>query len=152
MTFLMFIDGVLRSHTGAPIYQGLGLYKLLAEGNRVLLLASDKDKDSVWLKQHKINNQDSVIGTDLPSITVDPSFRQVEYCRAQGPVEAVITSDPILIKKLLEVGITSIAFLHPTYIKEEFRPDSRSGTKDWEAIVEELELQQEAYKEDPRIQ
>jgi len=151
VTFLMFVDGVLRSHTGSPIYQGLGLYRLLAENNRVLLLCEDKDKDDVWLKQHKINKVDDLVGLDIPFMTDNPEFRQVEYCRGMGPVEAVITSNPVLIKQLLEVGVTSIAFLHPSYIKEEFRPDSRTGVRSWADIENEIIKQQDAIREDPRV-
>ena len=57
----MFIDGVLRSHTNTPIYQGLGLYRLLAENNRVILLSANKSVDDVWLKQHKVNKLDKKI-------------------------------------------------------------------------------------------
>lgn len=152
MTFLMFIDGVLRTHTHTPIYQGLGLYRLLAENNRVLLISSNKEVDDVWLRQHKINKIDDLIGRDIPSMTDNAEFRQVEYCRGQGPVEMVITSNPVLAKDLLEVGITTMVFLQPSYVKEEFRPDSRVGRKSWEDISTEIANQQDAIKEDPRVQ
>ena len=152
MTFLMFIDGVLRTHTNTPIYQGLGLYRLLAENNRVLLISANKEVDDVWLRQHKINKIDDLIGREIPSMTDNPEFRQVEYCRGQGPVEMVITSNPVLAKELLEVGITTMVFLQPSYIKEEFRPDSRVGRKSWEDISTEIANQQDAIAEDPRIQ
>ena len=152
MTFLMFIDGVLRTHTNTPIYQGLGLYRLLAENNRVLLISSNKEVDDVWLRQHKINKIDDLIGRDIPSMTDNAEFRQVEYCRGQGPVEMVITSNPVLAKNLLEVGITTMVFLQPSYVKEEFRPDSRVGRKSWEDISTEIANQQDAIKEDPRVQ
>ena len=148
----MFIDGVLRTHTNTPIYQGLGLYRLLAENNRVLLISSNKEVDDVWLRQHKINKIDDLIGRDLPSMTENAEFRQVEYCRGQGPVEMVITSNPVLAKDLLEVGITTMVFLQPSYVKEEFRPDSRVGRKSWEDISTEIANQQDAIKEDPRVQ
>jgi hypothetical protein len=148
----MFIDGVLRTHTHTPIYQGLGLYRLLAENNRVLLISSNKEVDDVWLRQHKINKIDDLIGRDIPSMTDNAEFRQVEYCRGQGPVEMVITSNPVLAKDLLEVGITTMVFLQPSYVKEEFRPDSRVGRKSWEDISTEIANQQDAIKEDPRVQ
>lgn len=152
MTFLMFIDGVLRSHTNTPIYQGLGLYRLLAENNRVILLSANKTVDDVWLKQHKINKIDDLIGRDIPFMTDNPELRQVEYCRGNGAVEMVFTSNPVLIKQLLEIGITVNAFLQPSYIKEEFRPDSREGRKSWAAIEAEITTQQDSIKEDPRLQ
>jgi len=148
----MFIDGVLRTHTHTPIYQGLGLYRLLAENNRVLLISSNKEVDDVWLRQHKINKIDDLIGRDIPSMTDNAEFRQVEYCRGQGPVEMVITSNPVLAKDLLEVGITTMVFLQPSYVKEEFRPDSRVGRKSWEDISTEIANQQDAIAEDPRVQ
>jgi hypothetical protein len=64
----------------------------------------------------------------------------------------VFTSNPILVKQLLEIGITTNAFLQPSYIKEEFRPDSREGRKSWAAIESEIANQQDSIKEDPRIQ
>lgn len=149
----MFIDGVLRGHNGAPIYQGLALYKLLNEDNKVFLLSTDKTKDERWLKEHKLLNVDELIGSDIPGVTDDLSFRQVEYARSLGGgFQLAITSDPDLCSKLLEVGITTLLFAHPSYLREEFRPDSRQGVKSWSRIVEELEYQQERFKEDPRVQ
>ena len=152
MTFLMFVDGVLRSHTGAPIYQGLGLYRMLNEHNRVVLLCSDKAKDDNWLKQHRINKLDDLVGRDIPAMTDDPEFRQVEYCRGMGTVEMVITSNSQLASRLLAVGVTTNLFLHPSYIKEEFRPDSKDGRRAWDDIVQEITKQQESFVEDPRVQ
>jgi hypothetical protein len=149
----MFIDGVLRSHTNTPIYQGLGLYRLLAENNRVILISSNKEVDDVWLKQHKINKIDDLIGRDIPFMTPEnQELRQVEHCRSNGPVEMVFTSNPILAKQLLEIGITTNVFLQPSYIKEEFRPDSREGRKSWADIEKEIVDQQDAISEDPRLQ
>lgn len=152
MAILMFVDGVLRSQTGSPIYQGLAIYRLLTEDNRVLLICEDKKKDDVWLRSHKINKIDDLIGRDIPAITDEfPEWRQVEYCRGQGSIDFVVTSNPVLAKKLLEVGITTMVFMQPTYITEGFRPDSKEGRKTWDDIVEEITYQQEHFIEDPRI-
>lgn len=150
-TFAVFIDGVLRSETGSTIYQGLGLYKMLAEGNKVFLLSADKEKDERWLKENKIWKVDEVIGQDVPGAKEELNYRQVEFCRSKGVgLEMVITSDPELATKLLGIGVTTLMFLQPFYIKEEFRPDSRKGIKSWASIVDELVLQQEKFIEDPR--
>jgi hypothetical protein len=63
----------------------------------------------------------------------------------------VFTSDPVLAKKLLEVGITTVVFMQPAYIKEEFRPDSREGRKTWDDIQAEIVKQQDSILEDPRL-
>jgi len=43
-------------------------------------------------------------------------------------------------------------FLHPVYITEKFRPDSRQGVKPWAEITKEIIKQQESFVEDHRIQ
>lgn len=151
MTIVIFIDGVLRSHTGTPIYQGLGLYRLFNDNNRVILLGEHRGKDDIWLRQHKINKLDDLIDHTIPGMTDFPEWRQVEYLRGNGPVDLVITSDPKVAKKLLEVGITTMVFMQPSYVKEEFRPDSRVGAKTWEDIDNEITRQIEAIIEDPRL-
>ena len=115
-------------------------------------MCENKTKDDIWLRQHKINKLDDLVGTDIPGVTDFPSWRQVEYVRAQGPVEMVICSDPVLGKRLLEAGITTLMFLQPSYITEGFRPDSKAGVKSWSAIVDEIVKQQEQFTEDPRVQ
>lgn len=152
MAILMFVDGVLRSETGSPIRQGIGLYRILQQHTQVFLLCSHKAKDDRWLKENKINVVDDLIGPDVPSATEWVEWRQVEHCRGKGAVELVITSDPELAEKLLEAGITTSMFLHPIYISEKFRPDSREGRKSWQAIREEIERQQEMFVNDSRVE
>lgn len=149
----MFIDNVLRNPiTNAPITQGLTLYRNLKEHGQVFLICLHKGKDDRWLREHKINLVDDLIGTDM-TVGVDfPELRQVEYCRGQGPVELVVTSDPELAAKLLEIGITTLMFLQPIYIDEKFRPDSRQGAKKWEDLKAEIIRQQEHFVEDSRLQ
>ena len=152
MSVIMFVDGVLRSHTGAPIYQGLAIYRLFNDGNRVVLLCNDRAKDDRWLKEHKINKLDDLIDKSIPLLTDFPEYRQVEYCRGKGTIDLVITSDPELAKRLIEVGITTMVFMQPSYIQERFRPDSSEGRRTWGAISDEIKKQQDTLLEDPRLQ
>lgn len=152
MAILVFVDGVLRTPKSAPIPDGMALYRSLKEKHRVLLLCDDKEKTDHWLRQHRINNVDDLVESkSVPALGDDPHFRLVMWVKSQGPVEYVITSDPQLTLRLLEVGMTTLVFLQPTYIKEDFRPDSRHGVRPWTDIVQELEKQQDTYSEDPRI-
>jgi len=151
MAVLMFFDGVMCNSKNAPIPNGMMFYRHLNELNRVLILCKDKAKTDHWLRQQKISKLDDIVDYDIPSIGDDPEFRQVEYLRGLGPVDYVVTSNPELAKKLLEVGVTTIVFLNPVYVTEKFRPDSRHGVKSWSDIVTEIERQQEAYNEDPRV-
>lgn len=152
MATLMFIDSVLRNQQGAPIPQGISLYRTLKEKGRVLILCNNKARDERWLRENKINLLDDLIDPNLPSATEDPSWRQVEYCRGQWQLDMVVTADPELATKLLNAGITTLMFLHPLYITEKFRPDSRQGVKPWKQIADEISYQQESIVEDSRIQ
>lgn len=150
MAIVMFVDGVLRTDSGAPIYQGLALYKMFNEDMRVVLLCEDKPKTDRWLLQHKIVTLDDLVGRDVPGVLNDPEFEQVKYLRSQGPVDIVITSNIDLSKKLLEEGIDSLLFLHPSYFKAEYRPDAPTGKRRWAEIEGEIDRQIEMLKEDPR--
>lgn len=148
----MFVDGVLRSHTGAPITQGISLYRTLKDKTQVFLLCNHKERDDRWLREQKINLVDDLVGPDIPMSGEWLEWRQVEYCRGRGPVDYVVTSDPELVEKLLTTGVPSLMFLQPTYISEKFRPDSREGRKSWQDIRDEIVRQQELYSEDRRVQ
>jgi len=151
VAILMFVDGVLRSHTGSPNRQGMYLYRTLREHTQVFLLCSNKARDDRWLKENKVNLVDDLVGEDIP-LSIDwLEWRQVEYCRGRGQIEYVITSDPKLATKLLESGVTSLLFLQPIYISEKFRPDSNEGRKSWAQIQDEIVRQQELYVEDHRV-
>lgn len=151
MAILMFVDGVLRSFTGAPNPQGISLYRTLKEKTQVFLLCSNKARDDRWLKENKINTVDDLVGEDVPMAVDGLEWRQVEHCRARGHIEYVVTADPELAEKLLAAGITTLMFLHPIYISEKFRPDGREGRKSWALVKEEISRQQELYTEDSRL-
>ena len=147
----MFVDGVLRSESGIPIYQGLALYRMFNEDVRVILLTDEREKTNRWLLEHKINKFDDLIDRNVPGVLEDPDIEQVKYVRSQGKVELVVTSDTELAKKLLEIGLDTLLFLHPTYLRPEFRPDGRQGIRSWAAIEEEIDKQIEMIREDPRV-
>ena len=151
MAIVMFVDGVLRSESGSPIYQGLALYRMFNEDVRVILLTDEREKTNRWLLEHKINKFDDLIDRNVPGVLEDPDIEQVKYVRSQGKVELVVTSDTELAKKLLEIGLDTLLFLHPTYLRPEFRPDGRQGIRSWAAIEEEIDKQIEMIREDPRV-
>jgi hypothetical protein len=146
----MFVDGVLRSQTGSPIYQGLALYRMFNEDVRVVLLCDNYAKTNKWLLEHKINKMDDLIDYNVPGVLDDPELEQVKYCRSHGKVGLIVTADTELAKKLLEIGLDTLLFLHPSYLRPEFRPDGRQGMKSWALIEEEIDKQIEMMKEDPR--
>ncbi len=151
MAVLMYLDGVLRDPNLKPIVTGLTLFYNLNQGNAVTIACDDASKADTWLKNHKIQKVDFIIDYQIPALGDFPEWRQFEYARSKGHIDLVVTPNPELAKKLLEVGCTSLLFLHPRYLKEEFRPDSRKGVRSWGNIVSELQSQQDNFSEDPRI-
>ncbi len=147
----MYLDGVLRDPNLKPIVTGLTLFYNLNQGNAVTIACDDASKADTWLKNHKIQKVDFIIDYQIPALGDFPEWRQFEYARSKGHIDLVVTPNPELAKKLLEVGCTSLLFLHPRYLKEEFRPDSRKGVRSWGNIVSELQSQQDNFSEDPRI-
>jgi hypothetical protein len=150
MAVLVFLDGVLRNKKNAPIPNGMLLYRSLNETNRVLILCKDKEKDNNWLKQNKIFKLDDLVDQNLTYLGDNPEYRQVEYVRGLGPVDYVITENPELAALLLQQGITALVFLNPLYIDDRYRPDSLTK-KSWDEVIQELDKQEEALLEDPRV-
>ena len=151
MSVAIFVDGVLRGDGNVPIYQGLALYRMFNEDIRVVLLCEDKTLVHRWLLEHKINKLDDIMDYTVPGILNDPDFDLVKYVRSQGKLDLVITADIELSKKLLEIGMDTLMFLHPSYLRPEFRPDSRQGVRSWSEIEAESEKQIEMRREDPRV-
>lgn len=147
------INGVLRSFNGSPIYQGIALYRLLADSNKVFILSSDKKIDERWLREQKLRGYDDMIGPEVPQASENLLYAQVLHARSisVGAFEMAVVPDPEVAAKLLGVGITTLLFLQPLYIKEEFRPDSRKGVRSWTEIREEIIKQQDSFAEDPRL-
>ena len=148
MAVLIYIDGVLANKQNVAIKDGLGLTRTLQKTVAVILLAKDKDKAEHWLKQNSMGKIDNLVGV-VPGGDSDP-FRQAEWCRSQGPIDYVITSDPALAAKLLEHGFRVLLYLDPIYIDHKFRPDSIEGRKSWGDITAELDKQADMYLDDPR--
>lgn len=148
MSVLVFLDGVMRRDFGTPIVQGVALYRSLQAQRRTVVLCEKKPEAEVWLSQNNIVQIDDLYSYEDHKVLTD--LELVESCRSRGSIDVVVTSDPELAKELLERGITSMLFLSPKYIRPEFRPDSRKGVKSWAALQEEIDRQQELYREDPR--
>ena len=151
MAIVMFVDGVLRHNSSAPIYSGMALYRMFSEDMNVILLSKEKEKTHRWLLEHKINNFDDLVDNTAPGVLNNPEFEQVKYCRSQGKIELVVTANIELAKNLLEEGIDTLLFLHPNYLRPEFRPDGRQGIRSWKAVEDEMDKQMEMLREDPRV-
>lgn len=149
MAVLLYVDGVL-SKNGVVIKDGLGLYRTLKEKMAIILLCKDKEKTEYWLKQNKVMQVDNIVDQNIPFPTEDLEYRQAEWCRSQGPIDYVITSNTDLATKLLNTGFRVLLFLDPVYIDHRHRPDSVEGKRSWADINAELDRQTDMLLDDPR--
>ena len=152
MSVLVFVDGVIRRPADhSIILDGSAIYKSFNENYRVLLITDDKEKTDIWLKKQNLAKKIDDIVQIEDSPLGDNAFRTVERERSKGKIDFVMTDDVELTRKLIEAGIPTLVFLNPRYTRPEFRPDTRTGVKSWEAITDEMDKQQEIYREDARL-
>lgn len=147
---LFFLDDVLRNAKGSPLYEVAAILNAVKDSKKVTILSKNNEDADRWLKSVNVGKIDDLVDYSFITAVEDKDYWLVEYCRANGKVDLVITADVDLAKRLLEVGVNTMLFLHPMYIRPEFRPDGR-GRRKWDAIVEELDKQQELHAEDTRV-
>lgn len=151
MSIVVFMDGVMRTETRVPIFEGIYLYRSLNENTTVTLACDDLAEADRWCKEHKIKDVDGFIPNSAIGNYENKDWLKVQHQMASGPVYMVITSDMDLAKICLENGVRVFLFLHPIYLSAKFRPDGREGRKSWAAIKDELDKQLELKTEDKRI-
>lgn len=151
MSIIVFMDGVLRTETRVPIFEGIYLYKSLNENTTITLACDDQEEAQRWCLEHKLKDVDGFISNKSIGEYDNKDWLKIQSQLATGPVYMVITSDLELAKTCIENGVRVFLFLHPIYLSAKFRPDGRSGRKSWDALVEELDRQLELKMEDKRL-
>lgn len=151
MSIIVFMDGVLRTETRVPIFEGIYLYRSLNENTTVTLACDDQEEAQRWCKEHKLKDVDGFISNKSIGEYDNKNWLKVQHQMASGPVYMVITADVDLAKTCLENGVRAFLFLHPIYLSAKFRPDGRSGRKSWDDLVGELDKQLELKLEDKRL-
>jgi hypothetical protein len=152
MSVIVLFEGVISNpRKQAPITEGVLLYKTINESNRTIILAKDKERTDIWLKKNNMaKNTDDIVQIS-DSVVEEPRLASIKSLMSRGRIEFVVTDDVDLAKTLVEMSVTVLVFVHPKYVKPEFRPDGRIGMKSWNAITEELDKQQGLLQEDTRI-
>lgn len=145
------MDGVLRSNSRVPIYEGLSLYKSLNVNGTVMLACDDGEEAARWCKEHNLKDVDGFISNSTIGEYEDKNLLKVQHQQSQGPLHLVVTSDVELAVKLLENGVKTLLFLNPIYLSAKFRPDGREGRKSWDALVGELDRQVDLMLGDKRL-
>jgi len=151
VAIVIFMDGVMRSESKIPIYEGISLYKSLNVNGTVMLACDDQEEAARWCKEHKLTGIDGFISNKTVGEYEDKDFLKIQHQQSNGPLHMVIVSDIDLAKKCLQNGIKTLLWLHPVYLSPKFRPDGRTGRKSWDDLVGELDRQVELMAEDDRI-
>lgn len=151
MNVLMALEGVLRSTSGIPIREGISLYRLLCPAHRVVLCLDGPSAEvERWLHLQGLNLHDHIADDRIGLVGMDLRSRQIAVERAMGPVDLLIDPSPDRCSTGLEMGITTLLFLQPRYIRPEFQPKRDRGLRPWAQVSEALE-QQRLLEQDPRL-
>jgi len=136
MTAILVVDGVLRRDNGEPIPEGLKLFRTLVVSYRVVL-SSNEDPKMIdhWLKSNYVFDYANVLDNTSFYEGQDIRIRHLELSRGDGKVELYVDADPDMCAEVLGMGIPTILFSTPSYLK------SHRAIKPWTSIAEEQERQ-----------
>lgn len=138
MTYLVALNGILKSENNTPIPEGRFLFEALrAQGRTVILLDEPRKDGEYWLRQQGILGIDDILDNSLQLNDGESlRVRQVNVARSLGRVHAVVDSNPEVIAKVFSMGVTGILFAKPESMLPSYRPDGKKSWKDIEAAIE----------------
>jgi hypothetical protein len=120
--------------------------------NRIIIMSSSSDAETTyWLNTNKIVEVDDVIDSSAGLATESLQERQIKLARSRGNVDLFITANPELWAFAFEMGIPSVMFGQPSYLRPEFRPDAPSRVRSWTQIEEAVIKQNIARTNDARL-
>ncbi|WP_409238293.1 hypothetical protein [Streptomyces sp. PA5.6] len=157
MNIALTIDGLLRNpETDGVIPLGNALYQALATQHTVYLLSDDLDlpRTHNWLRVNGLHRHTRVIQPRRPSdwrTDVQLRLDAVGYITGTGTkVDLVLDPDPAITAELLALGYPVATLTLPHFAKPQWRPDYTQEPRPWDALVDEVETQAQAYATDPR--
>jgi hypothetical protein len=138
-TALIALEGVLKTEIGAPIPEGIKLFRILAEQYRVVI-ASDLAPDLTehWLRSNMIFGYAEVYDNRFFFEGQDLRARHLAIAKSAGKVDLFIDPDADRCAMALANGVTTILFAAPQFIRT-----SREA-KSWTEVSEEVERQRMA--------
>jgi hypothetical protein len=161
----MAIEGVLGRYPGegryvsmAPIQAGVSLFRALTQVGSVVLLSSFEDTDKIhhWLKLNMIHEHDyeKLVPRTMLQLDMDePTLRQqqIGLIRYYGfPISLLVDSSSEVVAEAFRMGIVSLLFAHPSYMRPEHRPDVGNEPRTWDSIEADAIRQRELMAADTR--
>ena len=139
MAIIVALEGVLKTEQGDPIPDGIKLFRILAEHHR-MIISSDMDaaKTEHWLRSNLIIGYAEVYDNSMFYEGQELRMRHLAIARSKGKVELFIDADSDYCAEALSVGITSMMFASPKFVRI-----SRS-VKPWADLQQEVDRQRDA--------
>jgi hypothetical protein len=152
MHILVELDGVIRTKDDGIISTGVLMYSMLTAYNRMTIMSASSEQETLrFLNVNKIVDVDNIIDSSVSLEGEDLAERQITFARGSGAIDLFITSNPKLWAFAFDLGITSIMFGVPSYIRPEFRPDAPKKVRSRDSNTEAIDRQNEARVKDLRL-
>jgi len=153
MHIVVELEGVLQgAQNQDPISTGAKMVGALSAYNQITLITDMAADDCErWLNENKVVDFDNIIDKSVKLPTEDLKPRQLTLARAKGGVELFITSNPELWAFAFDMGIPSVMFGVPSYLRPEFRPDAPKSVRSWNDIENAIRRQNEERTKDARL-
>jgi hypothetical protein len=153
MKIVVELDGVLRgSRNDEPIATGILMTGALSAYNQITFITEMSGPEATkWLDENKIVDFDRIIDSSVGLDGENLKERQLKFARSKGPIDLFITSSPSLWAFSFDLGIPSIMFGVPGYLRPEFRPDAPRSVRSWSEIEEAVAKQNALRTQDARL-
>lgn len=150
------VEGVLRAPNDTnPIMSGVLLYRSLVQTHRVTLIIDSMAKEKVqyWLRMNGLVDHAAEIYYEIgdPEDATERRDRQVKRMKQNGPLTFMMESSPEVAEKMLEIGVPTLLYVHPLYMRPEHRPNYSEAPPSWNSLVETIRVEKEMKAGDVRI-
>lgn len=132
----------------------------ITSGIRLVRALNTHYKISLSLPAYKVETSKRVLvserlreeGLFAPYVFWGEDFTVHRHLLQPNVVSLFVSANPAECAEQMRRGLPTLLFAHPSYAREEFRPDARRETRAWDAIEEESKQQallraQEEYDE-----
>lgn len=130
------VEDVLMTPSGQRCLAGITFYRSVLMAYNVVLIGLEDHTD--WLYRAGISGFDNFVQVEGHRLALRSDIVQtVTNLRLvhKYPIEMVVVTDPTVASLLFEAGYVVSLFMHPTYARPEWRPDTRKQITPWEDLA-----------------
>lgn len=150
------VEGILRAPNDTnPIMSGILLYKSLVQTHRVTLIFDSMAKEKVqyWLRMNNLVDHAGEIYYEVgdPEDVSERRDIQVKRMKQNGPLTFIMESNPEVAEKMLEIGVPTLFYIHPHYMRPEHRPNYEAELPSWKSLMDTVRVEKEMKAGDVRL-